>query len=300
LAVLLCYSAGIVSADNNISCYAGGLVAVNNGSIFDCYSSADVNSGIVDGSVVNNQLQQYAGGIVGYNYGSITRCFASGNLFAVKFGAGIVGYNDGVNAVTSQCFAINDRIDVSNETGIALRVIGGIKNNAPTPEANNYALKTMVVSVNNVTQTIYDDLLHGMSRTLDMLKQGDTYSANGWDMENVWDIDEGNGFPFLRVSAINNTPVATDLNIEDEVTIYKGDSYPIEVNILPNTASTNLRWTSSDPTVVSVSDQGVVFGLQAGRETITATTLDGSNLSSTCIVTVKEHAVPATAECGLE
>lgn len=293
-AISECYSTGSVSATNNTACYAGGITGVNNGSITDCYSSADVNSGVVDGSVVNNQLQQYAGGIAGYNYGSITRCFASGNLFAVKFGAGIVGYNDGANATTSNCFAINDRIDVSNETGIALRVIGGIKNNAPTPESNNYALKTMVVSVNNVTQNIYDDLLHGISRTLNVLKQGATYTANGWDLENVWDIDEGMGFPFLRASAATNTPIATALNIEEEVTIFKGDSYPIEVSILPNTASTNLRWTSSDPTIVSVNDQGVVFGLQAGRETITAATLDGSGLTATCIVTVKEHAVPAT------
>ena len=293
-AISECYSTGTVSATNNTACYAGGITGINNGAITDCYSSADVNSGVVDGSVVNNQLQQYAGGIAGYSYGSITRCFASGNLFAVKFGAGIVGYNDGANATTSNCFAINDRINVSNETGIALRVIGGIKNNAPTPESNNYALKTMVVSVNNVTQTIYDDLLHGISRTLNVLKQGVTYIDNGWDMENTWDIDEGMGFPFLRASAATNTPIATALNIEDEVTIFKGDSYPIEVSILPNTASTNLRWTSSDPTVVSVNDQGVIFGLQAGRETITAATLDGSGLTATCEVTVKEHAVPAT------
>lgn len=293
-AISECYSTGTISATNNKACYAGGITGVNNGSIIDCYSSTDVNSGVVDGSVTNNELLQYAGGIAGYSYGPIDRCFTSGNLFAVKFGAGVVGYNDGSNATTSRCFAINDRIDVSNVTGIALRVIGGIKNGAPTPGNDNYALKTMVVSVNNVTQIIYDDLLHGFSRELETFKLGATYSDNGWDMENVWDIDEGNGFPFLRVSAVVNTPVATDLNIEEEVTIFKGETYPIEVNILPNTASTNLRWTSSDPNVVSVNDQGVVFGAQAGRETITAATLDGSGLTATCVVTVKEHAVPAT------
>lgn len=289
-----CYTTGTVSATNNKACYAGGITGVNNGSITDSYSSANVNSGVVDGSVTNNELQQYAGGIAGYSYGPITRCFASGDLFAVKFGAGIVGYNDGVNATTSHCYAINDRIDVSNVTGIALRVIGGIKNNAPSPGNDNYALSTMVVSVNNVTQKIYDDLLHGFSRSLNELKQSATYRANGWDMENVWDIDEGMGFPFLRASAATNTPIATALNIEEEVTIFKGDTYPIQVNILPNTASTNLRWTSSDPNVVSVNDQGVVFGVLAGRETITAATLDGSGLTATCVVTVREHAVPAT------
>ncbi len=192
-----CYTAGTVSAINNKACYAGGVVGMNNGSIVDCYSSANVNSGVVDGSVTSNELQQYAGGIAGYNYGVVTRCYASGDLFAMKFGAGIVGYNDGENATTSNCFAINYHIDVFNETGIALRVIGGLKNNAPTPAADNYALKTMVVSINNVTQTIYDDLLHGISRPMNVLKEASTFSDNGWDMENVWGIDEGESFPYL-------------------------------------------------------------------------------------------------------
>ena len=217
-----CYSTGTVSATNNINCYAGGITGVNNGSITDCYSAADLNSGIVDGSVANNELQQYAGGIAGYNYGAVTRCFASGNIFAVKFGGGIVGYNDGANATTSKCFAINNRIDVSNETGIAMRVIGGIKNGAPTPDANNYALKTMVVSINNEPQVIYDDLLHGFSCTLETLKHGATYSNNGWDMDNIWKIDEDESYPYLRsVNTEEAHPeiIRGDANGDGDVTI---------------------------------------------------------------------------------
>ena len=290
-----CYSTGTTSATHNTACYAGGIAGVNRGTISDCYSSVEVHSGVVDGSIASSSLQQYAGGIAGYSYGVIERCFASANLFAVKFAAGIVGYNDGPDAVTRNCFAINEKIDVNNETGIALRVIGGIRNNAPTPGSDNYALKTMIVSVNNVTQKIYDDLLHGMSMTLDALKQGDTYAGNGWDMESVWNIDEGNGFPFLRVSEQTNTPVATDLALEDGISIFKGESHAIQVSILPNTASTNLNWTSSDELVATVNADGVVTGISAGQATITAVTTDGSNLTAQCVITVKDHAVSAAA-----
>lgn len=288
------YAEGEARATNNTACYAGGIVGVNQGNITDCYSNATVQSGVVDGSVANSALQQFGGGIAGYNYGKVERCFASGDLSAVKFGAGVVGYNDGASATTDQCYAICERIDVSNETGIALRVIGGIKNGAPTPTTNNYALKTMVVSVNNVAQQIYDDLLHGISKTHAELMQGSTYSDNGWNMTDVWDIDEGNGYPFLRVSQSTNTPVATALTIEENVEILKGDTHSIQVNILPNTASTNLNWSSSDQTVVTVNDQGVITGIEVGQAEITAATIDGSNLTATCVVTVKPHAVPAT------
>lgn len=46
------------------------------------------------------------------------------------------------------------------------------------------------------------------------------------------------------------------------------------------------NWTSSDPTVASVSNNGVVSPLMQGQATITATALDGSDLSATCEVTV--------------
>ena len=232
-----CYSTGTVSATNNKACFAGGITGVNNGSITDCYSSADVNSGVVDGSVTNNELQQYAGGIAGYNYGAVTRCYASGDLFAMKFGAGIVGYNDGENATTSNCFAINYHIDVFNETGIALRVIGGIKNGAPTPNLNNYALNTMVVSVNNVTQIIYDDPLEGNAIEQALLMQADTYQNHNWDFNSIWSINEGHGYPYLLSLAENEPELLigdvngdNKINVSDYVTTA---SYILERNPQP-------------------------------------------------------------------
>ncbi|MBP5315894.1 MAG: chitobiase/beta-hexosaminidase C-terminal domain-containing protein, partial [Muribaculaceae bacterium] len=197
-AINQCFSKGVISATNTTECYSGGIAGINKGSITDCYSAAEVHSGTVDGSIPTSSLKQNVGGITGYNYGNVARCYASGNLYGVKFASGIVGYNDGANAVTNNCFALNNQIQVSNEVGVVLRVIGGIRNGAPTPEANNYALKTMAVSVNNVPQIIYDDLLHGISVTLSSLLKGATYSDTGWDMTNVWDINENNGYPFLR------------------------------------------------------------------------------------------------------
>ena len=75
----------------------------------------------------------------------------------------------------------------------------------------------------------------------------------------------------------NTTLVAT-------VTNYKSDS--------------GVTWESSDKTVVTVDEKGVVTGLKAGSAKITATTkeknADGKNLTATCVVTVNSDATSDT------
>lgn len=47
-----------------------------------------------------------------------------------------------------------------------------------------------------------------------------------------------------------------------------------------------VTWSSSDPSVACVSNAGLVMAVGVGRATITATTIDGSNLSATCTINV--------------
>ena len=189
------------------NCRAGGIVGYTTGAIDNCYSVANCRGG------------KYAGGIAGYSFNSISECYSAGDLYATNFAGGIVGYLDGANATVSKCFAINNKIDVSDQNGVAMRVIGGFKNGAPTPQANNYAFKSMVVSVNNVTQQIYDDLLHGMSLTDDVLKQQSTYEAQGWDFNDVWGIDEGAGYPYLQAFNQEEAGAPGDVNGDGNVTV---------------------------------------------------------------------------------
>lgn len=75
----------------------------------------------------------------------------------------------------------------------------------------------------------------------------------------------------------NTTLVAT-------VTNYKSDN--------------GVTWTTSDKTVATVDEKGVVTGLKAGSAKITATTkeknADGKNLTATCVVTVNSDAMNDT------
>ena len=186
-----CLTYGTLTATGKNS-YVGGLVGLSKSgsSISNCYSSAVVSSSLS------------AAGIVAYNYGVVDKCYAVGNLFSKNYGAGVVGYNDGEGAVVKNCAAMNNKIDVTYESqsaqsgGYGQRIIGGIKNGAPAPEMNNYALKTMQVSVNNVAQKVYDDIMNGTAKTAAQLKSEATYKELGWDFNSVWKIEEGSSYPY--------------------------------------------------------------------------------------------------------
>ena len=73
--------------------------------------------------------------------------------------------------------------------------------------------------------------------------------------------------------------------VEESRTIGKGDFVELEYEIGPENASDkNIIWTSSDSSVVTVTQKGYVRGIGYGSAEITATTADG--YSATCEVTV--------------
>lgn len=187
-----CFTQGTLTATGSES-YAAGLVGKNSATVTNCYSNATITS------------SYNAAGIVAYNYGVVDKCYATGNLFSSNYAAGIIGYNDGANAVVKNCAAMNNKIDVTYESqqqqqggGYGQRIIGGIKNSAPAPELNNYALKTMQVSVNNVAQKVYDDIMNGVGKNGSDLLKASTYQELGWDFTNTWTIKEDENYPSLK------------------------------------------------------------------------------------------------------
>ena len=188
-----CVTTGTLTATGSES-YVGGIIGKNRATVTNCYSTAKVTS------------SYNAAGIVAYNYCVVDMCYATGDLYSNNYAAGVIGYNDGTNAVISNCAAMNNKIEIVYESqqvqqggGYGQRIIGGIKNNAPAPEMNNYALKTMQVSLNDVPQKVYDDIMNGTAKTNAELKQKATYQELDWDFDNVWKIDEDESYPYQTV-----------------------------------------------------------------------------------------------------
>lgn len=226
----------INSAEENA--YIGGLVGDLKGAVDQCLTKGALTatgknanvaglSGISQtGSNISNSYSTApisssycAAGIVAYNYGSIDKCYAQGNLNSKNYAAGIVGYNDGAKAIVKNCVAMNLKLDVTYESqsaqggGYGQRIIGGFKNGAPAPEMNNYALKSMKMSLNGVPQKIYDDIMNGTAKTAEELKSKSTYQTFGWDFSTIWKISDGETCPYFdQPEYIPEVPVIIEAN----------------------------------------------------------------------------------------
>ncbi len=72
------------------------------------------------------------------------------------------------------------------------------------------------------------------------------------------------------------------------LTLHGNESQQLTATVLPAEASQELMWTSSDESVATVSQSGLVSAVAAGNAVITATTTDGTDLSASCDVTVSQ------------
>ena len=186
-----CVTLGTITATGKNS-QAGGLVGKNAATVTNCYSNATVTSAYC------------AAGLISYNFGLVEKCYATGNLSSQNYGAGVIGYNEGENAIIRNCAAMNQKIDVTYESqsaqsgGYGQRILGGYKNGAPDPEMNNYALKSMQLSVNEVPQKVYNDIMNGTAKKGSELMTASTYQSLGWDFTDMWNITAGESYPFLR------------------------------------------------------------------------------------------------------
>lgn len=75
-------------------------------------------------------------------------------------------------------------------------------------------------------------------------------------------------------------------------TIEVGKTFTITVTkYTPATVKQEVTWSTSDATVATVSDNGVVTAVKEGTATITATSTEDSKVQATCAVTVKTKEV---------
>ena len=83
-------------------------------------------------------------------------------------------------------------------------------------------------------------------------------------------------------------PVTSISLDRSSISLDSADNYQLSAYIYPSTASNkNVVWESSDPSVATVDDNGMVTALKKGTAKITVKAMDGSNVSASCTVTVK-------------
>lgn len=103
-------------------------------------------------------------------------------------------------------------------------------------------------------------------------------NASGWkEFKNIGSLES-------RITSIT----LSDTNKQIKI----GDTYTLSATLSPEEPLiSTLIWTSSDESIAIVDNGGVVTGVSVGTATITATTLDGTNLSTSCEVLVSDEKV---------
>lgn len=275
--ISISYSKGSVTLTGAGS-YAGGLLGQNlsNGTVANCYSRASASSKL------------YAAGLVAYNYGAVSNSYAKGNVSSQYYGAGVVGYNDGAKATINGIVAGNPKVDISDQRGWTIRVLGGFKNGAAQPGENNYALNTIILSVNGVPKKVKDNILDGYAKTEEELEQQSTYTGLGWDFSDVWSIDEGHAWPLLNM--VEKGLIESIVVSPETVSLEVGKTCQLTATVSPADATNKtLKWVSSDRNIAKVSN-GLVTAVSEGTATITVLSTDGTGKSAQVVVTV----TPAT------
>ena len=107
----------------------------------------------------------------------------------------------------------------------------------------------------------------------------------------IWRDGHFKGYVVSEVDSIQFVILATDIVLsQTEVALEIGDSVKLTATIYPEDASKILGWSSSNPEIASVSDEGVVTGQANGTCTITCTAVDGRKVFSECMVQVGKEA----------
>ena len=106
-----------------------------------------------------------------------------------------------------------------------------------------------------------------------------------------WDIDVAE----IQLYAywIPNITYVTDITLSDfTANLLVDATKTLTATITPATASnTDVIWSSSNESIATVSSDGTITAIAEGSCTITCTAADGSGITSTCDVTVRQQAI---------
>lgn len=187
------YSTCNVTGNNS----TGGLVGISyNGTIKNSYSTGSVtgNSSTgglvghvwVDGIIVNSYSTgkvtggDYTGGLVGASYGTITDSYSTGSVTGNNYTGGLAGGN---------YYTITNSYSTGEVKGNSY--IGGLigyNNSGAVINSSYWNTQTSNLSIS----------AGGIGKTTAQMKTKSTFV--GWDFTNIWAIDEGKSYPYLRTN----------------------------------------------------------------------------------------------------
>ncbi|MEG1572203.1 MAG: Ig-like domain-containing protein [Bacteroidales bacterium] len=268
-----CFSKGSIMAKSQ----AGGIIGSNrSGIVTNCYSAMDVTGG------------DAMGGLIGSNYGGCLKNYASGKVSSLlqyykfaKEAGGLAG--EVALAMTPGQTKFNVALNpmVTSEITSARVANGGKANNDGIKLLDsNYALSTMKIGLPGqealVPETDTNNHLDGNNGKSKILAEMDQvfYESIGWNFGKTlnapWKM-VGN-YPHLWFEFLVR---GLELS-EQSLTLDIAATAKLTATVLPSSAENkNVLWESSDPSIVSIDQEGNLKAKKRGTSIITATTEEG-------------------------
>ena len=237
------------------------------------FVGGDCNDVIIRNSYADANIRSYwqAGGLFGVTAGNVTieNCYFTGTVTTQSgWAGGIIGLIDRAGEVKmSNTVSI---ADVSSGEKAGYHIAGNI-NNVGTVSLfrNNLYDFDAIINTNGeewkVTSEIEipGQIEYATGKLITQLKQQATYTAIGWDFDNVWTIQEGQSLPQLKhVPVVSSVPsVPQDKNnylvyvSEDKVYI-SGINQSAEVSLYNINGQLVANGVFSDNAVLKVSNKG--------------------------------------------
>lgn len=227
--IIACYSTGTVTDSAGD---IGGLVGWSDGSITNCYSTANVSGGEMVGGIVGFNWgpmsychsagsvtgSDYVGGIAGDNASEITKCYSTGNV--TGSGAYVGGFVGSTGYVITNCYSTGS-VTGGNDVGSFIGLNNGTVTNCyATGHAVGSSNVSGLVGENYSAGTVdgcYWDRQttgwatgYGYNRNtfsasgLNTPQMKDSSSFVGWDFTSVWSINPSinNGYPYLAPAKV--------------------------------------------------------------------------------------------------
>ncbi len=291
-----CFSTGGAIASSSSS---GGLVGHNLGEIRSCFSTNNV-SGYYD-----------VGGLVGSAGGTISNCYATGDVtsYTGYFSAagGLAGTTYGEDVVKN-CYAVGGVLG-----GDIVNALAGLGRMVPGSYWNRSSAQIERDLPKAVKRGDERDVCVGLD-TAQMVGPTDKTNMTAFDFTSVWVSRPPDGidhyYPQLAVFAVTAPAAVRAVSLESvkvqittggPITFLKIDGpiikefrrgYQLQLTVTTIPADIDpslLEWTTNKPRVATVSDTGLVTGLEAGVVMITVRTRDGSNLSDSNVLCINYY-----------
>lgn len=217
-----------------------------------------VSSYLVSESKVERCL--FEGRVRGYCFDDYDQSFNSHNYIGRFSGLNTEGYNSSTAANVIIADTISSEGNKSRDNYGTLICRVGVCGASINSQFTNRASVTTKLIAEGKELTIEDNISNGLSTGHSMLKQKSLYANMGWDMENVWSIDNGNSYPRLKWEVEKGLvkPILTIYNGKDEIN--EGDI--IQFNAEKKTANlpggityTYYQCDTDDPTIKNTSKQ---------------------------------------------